>query len=67
MNLFFKKTLLPRQEDALPGRQQTMPVTNRHLVTNLKTLWRIEEKTGGQRFSQEAIGLGPIPLMEIQA
>jgi peptide-methionine (S)-S-oxide reductase len=33
MNLFFKKTLLPRQEDALPGRQQTMPVTNRHLVT----------------------------------
>lgn len=33
MNLFFKKTLLPRQEDALPGRQQAMQVTNRHLVT----------------------------------
>jgi peptide-methionine (S)-S-oxide reductase len=33
MNLFFKKTLLPRQEDALPGRQQTMQVSNRHLVT----------------------------------
>lgn len=33
MNLFFKNTALPSQEAALPGRQQAMPVTNRHLVT----------------------------------
>lgn len=32
MNLFFKKTVLPSLQDALPGRLQPMPVSNRHLV-----------------------------------
>ncbi|MEA3273725.1 MAG: peptide-methionine (S)-S-oxide reductase MsrA [Pseudomonadota bacterium] len=32
MPMFRKKTEMPRPEDALPGRQDAMPVTNRHFV-----------------------------------
>ena len=33
MNLFFKNTALPNPENALPGRLQAMPISNRHRVT----------------------------------
>ncbi len=31
---FFKKTDMPNLESALPGRQEEMPIINRHFVTN---------------------------------
>ncbi len=56
MTVLNKKLSLPSKEQALPGRDETMPVTNRHYVSGLPIMPAFSEDDS--RFEVIYLGLG---------